>query len=76
MFTFSYLGCLSGLRTNLFDAEMKYLYHNGFKVITMADVGYDEDTNCYSYRWQQIKQTVNAATANGIGKYKTYLIIK
>jgi hypothetical protein len=27
---------------NLFDAEMKYLYDNGFKVITMADLGYDE----------------------------------
>jgi peptidoglycan/xylan/chitin deacetylase (PgdA/CDA1 family) len=27
---------------NLFDAEMRYLYDNGFKVITMADLGYDE----------------------------------
>jgi peptidoglycan/xylan/chitin deacetylase (PgdA/CDA1 family) len=26
---------------NLFDAEMKYLYDNGFKVITMSDLGYD-----------------------------------
>jgi hypothetical protein len=26
---------------NLFDAEMRYLYDNGFKVITMADLGYD-----------------------------------
>jgi hypothetical protein len=29
---------------NLFDAEMKYLHDNGFKVITMADLGYDENT--------------------------------
>jgi hypothetical protein len=29
---------------NLFDAEMRYLYDNGFKVITMADLGYDENT--------------------------------
>ena len=29
---------------NLFDAEMKYLHDNGFKVITMSDLGYDEDT--------------------------------
>ena len=28
---------------NLFDAEMKYLYDNGFKVITMADLAYDEN---------------------------------
>ena len=28
---------------NLFDAEMKYLYDNGFKIITMADLGYDEN---------------------------------
>ena len=26
---------------NLFDAEMKYLHDNGFKVITMSDLGYD-----------------------------------
>jgi hypothetical protein len=29
---------------NLFDSEMKYLYDNGFKVITMADLGYDENS--------------------------------
>ena len=29
--------------TNLFDQEMKYLYDNGFKVITMSDLGYDEN---------------------------------
>src|SRR5215212_299111 len=29
---------------NLFDAEMKYLYDNGFKVITMSDLGYDENS--------------------------------
>jgi peptidoglycan/xylan/chitin deacetylase (PgdA/CDA1 family) len=30
---------------NLFTAEMKYLHDNGFKVITMADLGYDENNN-------------------------------
>jgi peptidoglycan/xylan/chitin deacetylase (PgdA/CDA1 family) len=30
---------------NLFDAEMRYLYDNGFKVLTMADLGYDENSN-------------------------------
>ncbi|MFL6364877.1 MAG: polysaccharide deacetylase family protein [Nitrososphaeraceae archaeon] len=30
---------------NLFDAEMKYLHDNGFRVITMADLGYDENRN-------------------------------
>jgi peptidoglycan/xylan/chitin deacetylase (PgdA/CDA1 family) len=29
---------------NLFDQEMKYLHDNGFKVITMVDIGYDENT--------------------------------
>jgi peptidoglycan/xylan/chitin deacetylase (PgdA/CDA1 family) len=29
----------------LFDSEMKYLHDNGFKVLTMADLGYDEDSN-------------------------------
>jgi peptidoglycan/xylan/chitin deacetylase (PgdA/CDA1 family) len=30
---------------NLFEAEMRYLYENDFKVITMANLGYDEMTN-------------------------------
>jgi hypothetical protein len=29
---------------NLFEAEMKYLYDNGFKVLTMSDLGYDENS--------------------------------
>jgi Polysaccharide deacetylase len=29
---------------NLFDAEMRYLYDNGFKVITMSDLGYDANS--------------------------------
>jgi hypothetical protein len=39
---------------NLFDAEMKYLHDNGFKVLTMADLGYDKNNN-YLY----IKTTNN-----------------
>jgi len=34
--------------TNLFDQEMKYLHDNGFKVIPMSDIGYDENTK-YMY---------------------------
>jgi peptidoglycan/xylan/chitin deacetylase (PgdA/CDA1 family) len=30
---------------DLFDAEMKYLHDNGFKVITMSDLAYDENNN-------------------------------
>jgi peptidoglycan/xylan/chitin deacetylase (PgdA/CDA1 family) len=33
---------------NLFNAEMKYLHDNGFKVLTMSDLGYDEN-NKYLY---------------------------
>lgn len=29
---------------NLFDTEMRYLYGNGFKVLTMSDLGYDENS--------------------------------
>jgi hypothetical protein len=29
---------------NLFDAEMKYLHYNGFKVLTMSDLGYNENS--------------------------------
>jgi hypothetical protein len=40
----------SSISTNvgLFASEMKYLYDNGFKVIPMSDLGYDERTN-YMY---------------------------
>ena len=30
---------------DLFEAEMKYLYDNGFTVLTMADLVYDEGSN-------------------------------
>jgi hypothetical protein len=30
---------------SLFEAEMKYLHDNGFKVLTMKDLGYDEMSN-------------------------------
>lgn len=30
---------------DLFDAEMKYLHDNGFKVSTMSDIGHDENSN-------------------------------
>ena len=30
---------------DLFEEEIKYLYDNGFKVITMADLVYNENTN-------------------------------
>jgi hypothetical protein len=30
--------------TALFEAEMKYLHDNGVKVITMSDLGYDENS--------------------------------
>jgi hypothetical protein len=33
------------INAELFDAEMKYLYDNGFRVLTMADIGYDENSN-------------------------------
>jgi peptidoglycan/xylan/chitin deacetylase (PgdA/CDA1 family) len=30
---------------NLFNAEMKYLHDDGFKVLTMSDLGYNENSN-------------------------------
>jgi hypothetical protein len=44
-----------GLETNapystyvsLFDQEMKYLHDNGFKVLTMKDLGYNTQTNTF-----------------------------
>ncbi len=35
---------------NLFDQEMKYLHDNGFKVLTMNDIGYDSTNNAQYIR--------------------------
>ena len=35
---------------NLFDQEMKYLHDNGFKVLTMNDLGYDNTNNALYIR--------------------------
>ena len=34
----------SSTDVGLFASEMKYLHNNGFKVIPMSDLGYDEST--------------------------------
>jgi peptidoglycan/xylan/chitin deacetylase (PgdA/CDA1 family) len=34
----------------LFDAEMKYLYDNGFTVLTMSDLAYDQGSNILQIR--------------------------
>jgi peptidoglycan/xylan/chitin deacetylase (PgdA/CDA1 family) len=36
---------ISATTIDLFEKEIKYLHDNGFKVLTMADVGYDANTN-------------------------------
>jgi peptidoglycan/xylan/chitin deacetylase (PgdA/CDA1 family) len=46
---------------NLFDAEMKYLYDNGFTVLTMADLGYDQSTH------QLYIEYIGPSTINRIG---------
>ena len=33
------------LSPDLSDAEMKYLYDNGFKVLTMSNLKYNQNTN-------------------------------
>jgi hypothetical protein len=35
----------STIDVNLFDREMKYLHDNGFKVLTMSDLGYNQTSN-------------------------------
>ena len=35
----------STIDVNLLDSEMKYLYDNGFQVLTMSDLGYNQTSN-------------------------------
>ena len=41
----SYTNDSSATTLNLFDKEMKYLHDNGFRVITLSDLGYDKNSN-------------------------------
>jgi polysaccharide deacetylase len=43
----SYTNKSSDTTLNLFEAEMKYLHDNGFRVITFSDLGYDENSNSF-----------------------------
>ena len=36
---------ITSTNVSLFDAEMKYLHDNGFKVLTMSDLRYEEKSN-------------------------------
>jgi len=48
LYSFLYDKAADGTDINLFDQEMKYLHDNGFKVISMSDIGYNENTK-YMY---------------------------
>jgi peptidoglycan/xylan/chitin deacetylase (PgdA/CDA1 family) len=51
---------------NLFDAEMKYLHDNGFRVLTMADLGYDENGNyIYIKNTSQSQKSEMVFASNG-----------
>ncbi len=44
----------STIDVNLFDMEMEYLHNNGFKVLTMSDLGYNQTSNkLYIKNYQQ-----------------------
>jgi hypothetical protein len=43
----SYSTVSSDTTLNLFNAEMKYLHDNGFKVITFYNLGYDDKANIF-----------------------------
>ena len=38
-----YTKAIDSTDINLFNQEMKYLHDNGFKVIPMSDIGYEEE---------------------------------
>jgi peptidoglycan/xylan/chitin deacetylase (PgdA/CDA1 family) len=56
-------GGIYNTELKLFDAQMKYLHDNGFKVLTMADLAYDEKSN-YLYVKDFEQKPVVKATSN------------
>jgi hypothetical protein len=57
----------------LFDREMKYLYDNGFKVLTVNDLGYDTKNN-FLYIKPSVAQTTLMPAANPGNLTKFYSI--
>ena len=51
----------------LFENEMKYLHDNNFRVITMRDLGYEENSD-YLY----IKSPQESSLAGGIASVSSY----
>lgn len=43
-------GFSAATSVELFDAEMKYLHNNGFAVLTMSDLAYDQSSNSFHIR--------------------------
>ena len=43
---------------DLFESEMRYLHDNGFTVLTMADLGYDENTNYLYIKKENTTQSI------------------
>ena len=43
---------------DLFESEMRYLHDNGFTVLNMADLGYDEDTNYLYIKEENTTQNI------------------
>jgi hypothetical protein len=48
----------------LFEAQMKYLYENDFKVLTMADLAYNDKSNYFFVRIQPETMTVVKSRPN------------
>ena len=48
----------------LFDREMKYLYDNGFKVLTVNDLGYDTKNNFLYIKSSVAQKTLLPAAGN------------
>jgi hypothetical protein len=44
---------------DLFESEMRYLHDNGFTVLTMADLGYDKNTNFLYIKKENTTQNIN-----------------
>jgi hypothetical protein len=43
---------------DLFESEMRYLHDNGFTVLNMADLGYDENTNYLYIKEENTTQNI------------------
>ena len=62
-------GCDYSTNVNLFESETRYLHDNGFTVLNMADLDYDENTDYLYIKKENTIQYGNESLISSTSSY-------